>query len=934
MYWVYGSAKVISNIAPLEKEITATREGQTVGGSLDESLLSLKRNSNGVLFATLTAKSLALWTTKPTAMVAKIVRTEESIEQYGLNQDIFWKPDSTMIVILTIDMFFLFYQIVANSSYVYQYRFDAVHSYVTGPGHGNGIMSLSMRFHQSKQLTSGVECAVPTNEELIVCEKARSAIRYIDWFDGSDTKEPTLFDQLDFLPPHIDCHIHNIVYDKFMDIFCWITSNGEAYLTYKKSKQDDKEWHGCCLYNDVGEDNKGRATAITLNRKFGLVAIGTEGGTVLCYSVLDKSSVSLSHTLFPKNITDILFKVTSLSWSSDGYMLAVGWAHHGVSLWSVFGRLLFSTISEDSLTLLSGNFQDDFFNGVHQLFWSPSNQELFILQNISLEDGVIDKFYILPIAKSAVTGFHSPDNVRHALLQMDDRLYLYNKVDQEIEGLNPDVIWQTIQYPSAYISDNWPIKYVSISYDGKYVAIAGKYGVAHCNMTNGRWKLFGDQLQEQEFVCHGGLVWYKKILIVACDVVDDNSHELRFYSRENNLDNSYLLFCEKLAKPVIYLSIMDDSLLVYTMDNILHDYRISIRSDGSLEVELLQQISFEGVISVPGRVQCITWFQEKPTEGSFNDPRHSSIIILIAGKLVYASPQEIDGVFQYKARKLSDRVEYFYVPNKSIGSHQNSLWAYDGQSFQVWVSIMKHDTGETTVGLDISESGEDESFRFSLDFYPRSILLEKGIVIGLEQSTSTIHSPFASFKLLTKSHLFLHHIVRHFVSKRLEPEAVAYALCYQRLKYFAHSLEVLLHQVLEDEADASATPGKDAELPLVVQFLNHFPQYLDIVVRCARKTEVALWGYLFSVVGNPKELFERCIDADQLKTATSYLIVLQTLEPVSVSSKYSVRLVQKAYEANEIVLCRDLIRYLSSIYGSETSLREAFMNVVSSSKES
>ncbi|ORY05246.1 RIC1-domain-containing protein [Basidiobolus meristosporus CBS 931.73] len=932
MYWVYGSAKVISNQASFEEEISANRDEKNVGGSLDESLLAIKRNSNGVLFATLTAKSLALWTTKPTAMVAKIIRTEESIEQHGLNQDVFWKPDSTTIVILTIDMFFLFYQIVSNSSYVYQYRFEAAQSYVTGPGHGNGIMSLSMRFRHSKQLTSGVQCAVPTNEELIVSEKARAAIRYISWLDGSDTKEPTFFDELGFIPADIDCRIHYIVYDKFMDIFCWIASNGAVYLAYRKTKQDKKEWQGCCLYNEIDQENKGRATAITVNRKFGLVAVGTEGGSVLCYSVLDKSSVSLSHTLFPKNTTE-LSKVTSLSWTSDGYMLAVGWERHGVSLWSVFGRLLFSTISEDSLTLLSGNFQDAFFHGAHQLFWSPSNQELFILQNISLEDGVVDKFYILPIVKSAVTGFHSPDNVRHALLQMDDRLYLYNKVDQEIEGLNPDVIWQTIQYPSAYISDNWPIKYVSISYDGKYVAIAGKHGVAHCNITTGRWKLFGDQLQEQEFVCHGGLVWYKKILIVACDLIEDNSHELRFYSRENNLDYSYMLACAKLANPVIYLSIMDDSLLVYTMDNILHDYRISTRSDGSLDVELLQQISFEGVISVPGRVQCITWLQEKPAEGSFNDPRHSSIIILIAGKLVYASPQEIDGVFQYKARKLSDRVEYFYVPNKTIGSQQNSLWSYDGQSFQVWASILRHNTGEATAGLDFTESDGDESFRFSLDFYPRSILLEKGIVIGLEQSTSMTHSPFASFKLLTKSHLFIHHAVRHFLSKGLESEAVTYALCYQRLKYFAHSLEVLLHQVLEDEADASATPGKDAELPSVVQFLNHFPQYLDVVVRCARKTEVALWGYLFSAVGNPRELFERCIDADQLKTATSYLIVLQTLEPVSVSSKYSVRLIQKAYEANEITLCRDLVRYLSSIYGSEMSLREAFTSAISSSKE-
>lgn len=74
-----------------------------------------------------------------------------------------------------------------------------------------------------------------------------------------------------------------------------------------------------------------------------------------------------------------------------------------------------------------------------------------------------------------------------------------------------------------------------------------------------------------------------------------------------------------------------------------------------------------------------------------------------------------------------------------------------------------------------------------------------------------------------------------------------------------------------------------------------------------------MWKYLFAIVGDPKELFAHCLANNDLRTATSYLIIIQTLEPYAVSSRLQVELLERTLEVEDFALTSEVVRYLTSV---------------------
>lgn len=132
--------------------------------------------------------------------------------------------------------------------------------------------------------------------------------------------------------------------------------------------------------------------------------------------------------------------------------------------------------------------------------------------------------------------------------------------------------------------------------------------------------------------------------------------------------------------------------------------------------------------------------------------------------------------------------------------------------------------------------------------------------------------------------------------------------------------------MLDEEVETSPLP-ESALLPSVISFLSSFPQYLDIIVQCTRKTEVRSWRTLFAHLPSPQELFEESLNKGSLKTAGGYLLVLHNLEELHSGSDQSLRLLHRAKEARDWELCKELARFLMALDESGTTLRQALAEV-------
>uniref|UniRef100_A0A8C2DEU7 Protein RIC1 homolog n=1 Tax=Cyprinus carpio TaxID=7962 RepID=A0A8C2DEU7_CYPCA len=772
-------------------------------------------------------------------------------------------------------------------------------------------------------------------------------------------------------------HIREMEYCATLDGFAVVFNDGRlGFITPTANRLATDQLQGVWAA-DVSD-----GTCVAVNNKYRLMAFGCASGSVLVYMIDSSTgSMQLSHKLelTPKHYPDIWNKtgaVKMVRWSPDCSVVMVTWDCGGLSLWSVFGAHLICTLGEDFSCHSDGTKKEPL--KISSMSWGVEGYHLWVICSTDGAEGdeKLQQTGILQFQfiKSALTVNPCTSNQEQVLLHGEDRLYLTcgdptqahsvsdkspsrdsgspvhrpsasTPLSQGLSTLLGHKHWQVVQIHSTYLETNWPIRFAAIDWSGQCVAVAGRRGFAHYSLYTRKWKLFGNVTQEQNMTVTGGLTWWDDFVVVACYNFIDRQEELRLYVRTSNLDNVFASVT-KLQADTLLLNVFRNVVILFRADCSICLYSIERRHDSpnpSVSVELLQEVSMSRYIPHPGLVVSVTLTSVRTETGiTLKAPQQAcsaeSILLNLAGQLIMlqrdrSGPQVREKDTPANQTKLlpfcppvvlAQCVENVWTTCRSNRKKRHlmeALWLSCGEAgMKVWLPLFPRDHRKPHSFLS-----RRIMLPFHINIYPLTVLFEDALILGASNETavfdgtgsSSLEALFPFCTVERTSQIYLHHILRQLLVRNLGEQALMLAQSCATLPYFPHVLELMVHVVLEEEA-TSREPIPDPLLPTVAKFVTEFPLFLQTIVHCARKTEYALWNYLFAAVGNPKDLFEECLMAQDLDTAASYLIILQNMEVPAVSRQHATLLFNTALEQGKWDLCRHMIRFLKAIGSGES----------------
>eukprot|EP00258_Populus_trichocarpa_P034864 XP_024450883.1 RAB6A-GEF complex partner protein 1 isoform X3 [Populus trichocarpa] len=655
-----------------------------------------------------------------------------------------------------------------------------------------------------------------------------------------------------------------------------------------------------------------------------ILAVGTRGGVVELYNLAESASLIRSVSLSDWGYSmDETGPVSCIAWTPDNSAFAVGWKLRGLTVWSVSGCRLMSTIRQIGLSLSSPKVKPNqeckyeaLMNGTSLMQWDEYGYKLYVIEEESLERVIAFSFGKCCLSR----GVSGMTYVRQVIYGEDRLLVVQSEDTDELRILH-------LNLPVSYISQNWPVQHVAASKDGMHLAVAGLHGLILYDIQLKKWRVFGDITQEQKIQCKG-LLWLGKIVVVCNYIDSSNTYELLFYPRYH-LDQSSLL-CRKplLAKPMV-MDVYQDHILVTYRPFDVHIFHVRLlgeltpSSTPDLQLSTVRELSIMTAKSHPAAMRFIP--DRLPRELASDNHISSSefldteparcLILRTNGEL---SLLDLDDGHE---RELTDSVELFWVTcgqseEKASLIEEVSWLDYGHRGMQVWYPCPGADPFKQEDFLQL-----DPELEFDREVYPLGLLPNAGLVVGVSQRMSfSACTEFPCFEPSPQAQTILHCLLRHLLQRDKTEEALRLAQLSAEKPHFSHCLELLLftvfdaeisrQNVIKNQVSVPKHAGNCSLLEKTCDLIRNFSEYLDVVVSVARKTDGRYWADLFSAAGRSTELFEECFLRRWYRTAACYILVIAKLEGPAVSQYCALQLLQATLDESLYDLAGELVRFL------------------------
>ncbi|XP_078157744.1 uncharacterized protein LOC144553444 isoform X3 [Carex rostrata] len=916
MYMAYGWPQVI----PLDPGLPS---------SSSERVVYLKSTNRLLLIVGPT--HLELWSTSQHRLrLGKYVREEKSVAIEGENARAVWSPDTKTVAVLT----------TAHFLHIYRIQLTGKRLLIGGKQYPSLFLA-SISLTITEAIPFFEDCSAVSN---FVCDNKSTLIglsnghlRLISWnaeysdsfrlcCGNSPSDVPSTSKQYPNLPSHsTGCAVQNssithLEFSTHLRILVVLYSNGQIELC-SVSKKGLRQSSGIIVERWLTTEG---ATCTSFASDQKILAVGCSRGVVELYDLSESAQVLRTISLFDWGYSaEDTGPVSCIAWTPDNCAFSVGWRYRGMAVWSVSGCRLMCTARQTGLATASSPMvkpNTDFkpeplIGGTAHLQWDEHGYRLF-----AVEEGSSDRTIEFSFSKCCLNRDLSGTTFARQFLYGDDRVLLVQS-----DGTDELKILQLNVPQVTYISQNWPILHVVASDDGTYLAVAGHHGLVLYDLRNKKWRFFGDVTQEQKIHCKG-LLWLGSKIIVVCNYIESsNTYELLLYPRYH-LDQSSLL-CRKtlLGKPIV-MDVFQNYILVTYNPFDVHIFHVKISGElvpaGSPVIQLntVRELSIMSVKSHPAAMHIIPdmsddhKYQKSTIQSSLLLQQPSRCLILRKnGEL---SLLHLDDGHE---KVLTNSVDLLWVTcgkseDKSNLIKEVSWLDYGHRGMQVWYPSHGGDPFKQEDVLQL-----DPELEFDREIYPLGLLPNVGVVVGVTQRMSFSTSEFPCFEPTPQAQTILHCLLRHLLQREKGEEALRLAHLSAEKPHFSHCLEWLLFTVFDAEISRQSAnknqsslvkPPSPSLLEKTCDLLKNFPEYFDVVVSVARKTDGRHWADLFSAAGRSTELFEECFLRRWYRTAACYILVIAKLEGPAVSQYCALRLLQATLDESLYELAGELVRFL------------------------